>query len=171
MKRAAAFVAAGLLAGCAAAPRPSPVPLQVQAYQVKEFETDKTTALACVINVFQDLGYIIQSADRDTGFVTAVSPSKNSANVMETLSGFAISGATKATAFIEELRPNVTTVRLTFVVSKHTTSDKGLNYTNDAVVADPKTFQIAFDKIDDALFIRQGTRAPAPSRADVPPEP
>jgi hypothetical protein len=150
-----------LVSGCVTMPAADPVPLQVQAYQVKEFETTKTTALACVINVFQDLGYIIQSADRDTGFVTAVSPAKNSGSLLDALAGYSNTGTTKATAFIEELRPNFTTVRLTFVVNEHTTNDKGQDYQRDTVVADPKIFQNAFNKIDDALFIRGGTRPAA----------
>jgi hypothetical protein len=163
------LAAGSLLSGCETLKtQPEPTSLQIQAYQVKEFETDKTNAFASVMNVFQDLGYIIQSADKETGFITAVSPTKGGGNLLELLAGVSITtSTTKATAFIEEIRPAYTTVRLNFVVTEHTSGEKGANYEAGQAIQDPKPYQVAFNKIDDALFIRAGTRANA--RSPVPP--
>jgi hypothetical protein len=156
------------VAGCAISPRNEPTPLQIQAYQTKEFEVDKTVALGSVISVFQDLGYIIQSADKETGFVTATSPAKSNSNVLMMLGGVSSTGQTKATAFLEQIRPNFTTVRLNFVVNERNSSEKGQISEQDTPVTDPKTYQIAFNRIEDAIFVRTGTRssaAPVPGQA------
>jgi hypothetical protein len=157
-----------VLAGCVMPTKSEPTPLQIQAYQTKEFEVDKTVALGSVISVFQDLGYIIQSADKETGFVTATSPTKSNANVFTVLGGVNAIEQTKATAFLEQIRPNFTTVRLNFVVNARSSSEKGQMSEEDKPVTDPKTYQIAFSRIEDAIFVRTGTRSsatPAPGQA------
>jgi hypothetical protein len=163
-----------LLCGCVTPPpKPQPTPLQLQAYQMREFEVDKTTALGSVITVFQDLGYIIQSADKETGFVTAASPSKSGTdfvNILVAIAGGASrtnSVRTRATAFIEELRPNLTSVRLNFVVNEVSSSTQGQVIEDDTPVTDPQAYQIAFSRIEDAVFIRTRMRSPAPA-APVP---
>ena len=62
-----------LCSGCVA-PRPQLTSLEIQSIQSREFETAKPTAFAAVLSVFQDLGYIVESADKETGFITAKSP-------------------------------------------------------------------------------------------------
>lgn len=59
--------------GCAVQQKSTKTSLELQAIQAKEFETTKKIAFASVLSVFQDLGYIIGSADFDTGFITAKS--------------------------------------------------------------------------------------------------
>lgn len=83
-------------------PRPQLAPLEIQAIQSREFETVKPTAFAAVLSVFQDLGYIVESADKDTGFITAKSPTSGGFSL---LTGQTLQSATKATAFVEELQP------------------------------------------------------------------
>lgn len=164
-----AILTSGLLsAGCEVLnSAPEPTPLQIQSFQTKEFETTKAVALAAVINVFQDLGYIIQSADKDTGFITAISPSKSNTGLLDALSGTSTSGVTKATAFLEEIRPSFTTVRLNFVKSQRSSSEQGQYSEHDTAVLDPQTYQIAFNKIDDAIFVRVGT-APSAAQSKQP---
>lgn len=146
------------LSGCATAPKTEPNSLQIQAFQTKEFETTKAVAFASVLTVFQDLGYIVASADKDTGFITAASPSGNKTNFWEALGGVTSSGQTKATAFIEEIRPGFANVRLNFVNAKSSSSIYGQSQAIDTPILDPKAYQIAFGKIEDAVFIRSGTR-------------
>src|SRR6267142_5358085 len=76
---------------------PQKTSLELQAFQSREFETTKKIAFASVLSVFQDFGYIISSAEIDTGFVTAKSPTQK---------GFVLFVGstmkdTKATAFVE----------------------------------------------------------------------
>jgi len=154
------MILAGCLAlvGCASTPEATPTSLQVQAYQTKEFEADKSIAFASVISVFQDLGYIVQSADKDTGFITAASPAGNKTNFWEAFGGVSSSGQTKATAFVEQIRPGFTTVRLNFVDTKSSSSIYGQQAQKDTPITDPKPYQIALGKIEDAIFIRAGMK-------------
>lgn len=146
------------LQGCMAVKPADQTSLQIQAFQSKEFETDKSVAFAAVMSVFQDLGYIVQSADKETGFITAASPTKRNTNFFEALGGVASSGETKATAFIEQIRPGFANVRLNFVNTKKRSSAYGQSDQQDAPILEPKAYQIAFEKIDDAIFIRAGTK-------------
>lgn len=143
-----------LLSGCVA-PRPQLTPLEIQSIQAREFETAKATAFASVLSVFQDLGYIVESADKDTGFITAKSPTSGDVSF---LTGRTYQSATKATAFVEELRPGHTKVRLNFVVANQASSRQGQISQRDEPVLDSQTYVNAFDKIEDAIFVRSSSQ-------------
>ena len=71
-----AVAALALLAGgCASAPAAPKSGIELQAYQAKEFETSKRAAFSATMSVFQDLGFIIDDGDFDTGLITATGPS------------------------------------------------------------------------------------------------
>ena len=55
------------LFGCATAPKQDLTSLQIQAFQTREFEAPIKIVFGSVLSVFQDLGYIVDSADRETG--------------------------------------------------------------------------------------------------------
>jgi hypothetical protein len=150
------------LTGCATAPQQSQTSLQIQSFQTKEFEASKTATFGSVVSVFQDLGYIVQGADKDTGFITATSPASNKTGFWEAMGGVTASGQTKATAFVEEIRPKFVTVRLNFVSTKHVSGAYGQNSDRDTPVLDPKPYQVAFDKIETAIFVREGNRTSVP---------
>jgi hypothetical protein len=161
------------LGACTTLPgKPEPLPLQLQAFQTHEFEVDQTTAIRSVMSVFQDLGYIIQSADKDVGFITATSPTRDTTgflNFLIALGGTATSSSsqTRATAVIEEVKPNLTTVRLNFVVnSRHLA--RGAASDQDKVIEDPEPYRVAFDRIEDAIFVRTAARS-APGAAGAAP--
>lgn len=151
----ASFVA---LAGCVAAPEPAPTSLQLQSFQAKEFETTKVVAFGSVLSVFQDLGYIVASADRETGFITAASPAGNKSNFWEALAGTSSSVQTRATAFVEEIRPGFASIRLNFVIARRQSGMYGQTTDDDRAVLEPKVYEAAFEKIADAIFIRSGAR-------------
>lgn len=162
-KLAAAMAALAVsLMGCAGTPKQEPTSLQIQAFQTKEFEAQKSIAFGSVVSVFQDLGYIVDSADKDTGFITAGSPNKTKTGFWEAMAGVSSSGQTKATAFVEEIRPGFTTIRLNFVNTKKISSMYGQDSQVDEPILEPAPYQVAFDKIDDAIFIRAGSRSPQP---------
>ena len=144
-------------AGCSIAP-PAPTPLQIQAFQTQEFETQKRIAFGSVLSVFQDVGYIVQSADLDTGFITAASPTGSKSSWWELLDDTTSSAQTRATAFVEEIRPGFVTVRLNFVESDRRSSKEGQTTDRDTPILDPKAYQAAFNKIGDAIFVRSATR-------------
>ncbi|MGH8250139.1 MAG: hypothetical protein ACREVI_05505 [Steroidobacteraceae bacterium] len=143
-----------VLVGCATTPKQQATSLQLQAFQSKEFEVVKTVAFGSVVSVFQDLGYIVESADRETGFITAGSPSANKTGFWEAMGGVSSHGQTKATAFVEEIRPGVTTVRLNFVSTKKKSARYGQATQLDTQILEPEPYRVAFGKIEDAIFIR-----------------
>jgi hypothetical protein len=164
------------LGACTTLPgRPEPLPLQLQAFQTHEFEVDQTTAIRSVMSVFQDLGYIIQSADKDVGFITATSPRRDTTNFLNfliALGGTASSSSaqTKATAVIEEVKPNLTTVRLNFVVNSRFVTN-GSPSGNDKPIEDPEPYRVAFDKIEDAIFVRVAARSSPAAAGPTPADP
>ena len=125
--------------------------LELQAFQAKNFETNKKIAFAATVSVFQDLGYIISSADLDTGFINAKSPTSSKTGWW---SGKATMKDTNATAFIEQLNSKASRIRLNFVKSVETSSGYGAKTSKDTPVEDPEIYGDVFNKIREAIFIR-----------------
>lgn len=142
--------------GCSAvAPPPVlPTPLELQAIQSRVFEVGKGTAFAATMTVFQDLGYVIQSADKSTGFITASSPTRKTGELWDDL---AEQKQTKATAFVEERRTGQTTVRLNFVVFTHQSTYDGQTLDQQEAVHAADLYQNAFERIGEGIFLRTAT--------------
>lgn len=137
-----------ILAGCASAPLEK-TSLELQAIQAREFESSKNIAFAAVVSVFQDLGYVIVSAEINTGFITAKSPTKGTGGLLFQ----SVMKETRATSFIEELPGGKARVRLNFVGSKRSFPKE-----NEVAIEDPLVYTKAFEKIDEAIFIRKATK-------------
>ncbi len=144
------------IASCNYSVPPAPNPLELQLIQSREFETTKDIAFASTVSVFQDLGYIIEGADKDTGFITAKSTTANSTSFLSALNSSSVNTYTKATAFVEQMRKGIARIRLNFVITSSMSGPYGQINTNDSAVVDPQTYNVAFDKISDTVFIRQG---------------
>jgi hypothetical protein len=142
-------------------------PMALQSIQQHEFEADKATLFSSVMNVFQDLGYTISAADINTGFITAESATVAKTNFWEAMGGINAMGSTKATAFVESLPNHKSRVRLNFVSTKQQSFGYGRNNRIDRPITDPKAYQIAFERIDEALFVRKSTDSPSPPTAPV----
>lgn len=160
---AAALAASTLMSQPAAAKKaPELTPMELQALQSREYKTTKDQVFSSVVTVFQDLGYQVGSADIASGLVTATSAMKNRTNFFEALGGARSSGGSRATAFVETMPSGLTRVRLNFLNTKNTSSLYGSSSSNDKPVLDPKTYQIAFEHIEEALFERGAlTKTPA----------
>lgn len=157
MKKIIIGVALALpITGCTLTPVMEQTPLQLQAVQSREYDANKSVTFAATMSVLQDLGYIIQSADKDTGFITANSAASNSTNFGEALGGFTSNSVTKVTVFIEELRPGMTKVRLNFVNHKASSGSYGQSFNRDTPITDAATYNNALEKIEDAIFVRKG---------------
>lgn len=169
-----ALTAASIFAATSAqaAKQPELTPMQLQAIQQREFETDKSTLFSSVVSVFQDLGYTLNSADVGTGFITAESATVNKTSLWDALGYASGSGNTRATAFVEPMASGRSRVRLNFVSTKQLSSNYGQTRRQDQPILDPKVYQAAFDKIDEAVFVRKSLDKPAqpsPSPAQVTP--
>lgn len=160
-----------LLAGCAQPVKPKMTSLEIQAYQAKTFEADKKITFNAVMSVLQDLGYIIGSASLDTGFITAVSPNKSvnspAAQLAKMFGGIITEGNTAVTVSIEEITPKRTRVRLNFVDRQTRSGNYGQRGAEDTPVEDQQVYVNAFDKIGEAIFIRQAQNSSTtqPSKA------
>jgi hypothetical protein len=148
------FLVVIALLGCRAAETPQlkKTSLELLAIQSREFETNKKMAFASVLSVFQDLGYIVNSAELGTGFITAKSPIKN-----ESDRSHSAMTCTQATAFVEELKKSTVRIRLNFLESMEYVYDKGRKDVYETVIEDPIIYQNAFTRIQEGLFIRKGT--------------
>lgn len=140
-----------LLGGCVATTGPQKTSIQLQAFQSKEFETNKKIAFASTMSIFQDLGYAIGTADIDTGFITAKSPTKQD---FVPFVGQRMQDV-KATAFVEEMGEKRTKIRLNFVNSVQTSSGYGMKGERDSPIEDPEVYQETFAKITKAIFVRE----------------
>jgi len=148
------FIIAFLLVGCMPNNyKPTKTSIELQAFQSKEFDTKKKIAFASTMSVFQDLGYLIISSDIETGYIAAKSPTQTELGF-----GKMIMKDTKASAFIEELRPSKTKVRLSFVNTEEWSSAYGAKLVQDNPIEDPAVYNNALTKIQEAIFIRTFTK-------------
>lgn len=148
------FVVLGLLlllAGCQLPPpKSTKTALELQAIQSKEFDTSKKIAFAATLSVLQDQGYIIGSASLDTGLISGKSPTDSTNQVF-----YREMKDVKATAFVEEITPGRTKVRLNFVNSTSRSGAYGQRSDQDFPIEDPQIYQDTFSKIQQGIFIRK----------------
>ena len=134
------------LTGCmTTAKKPNMTSLQIQSLQSREYESKKDI-------VFQDIGYTISNADIQTGLIYAESSSQSDFMSKFWL-GMTKVSQTKATAFVEQIG-NKTRARLNFVEVKKSSSGWGQSDREDTPLLDAKLYENAFDKIENAIFIR-----------------
>ncbi len=146
---------------------PTMTPMELQALQSREFETNKDNLFGAVMTVLQDLGYQVQSADVQTGFITAVSATQNKTNFLMALGGMSASGSTKVTCFLQSMPSGMTRVRLNFLNTKNVSSAYGQNSQNDKPILDAAVYRNAWEKIDEALFVSGALQAPS-AKPSVP---
>ena len=141
-----------LLSACIVPPKQTKTALELQAFQSKEFETTKKIAFASTLSVLQDQGYIIGSASLDTGLISGKSPTTavNQFFYQEMKD-------VKVTAFVEEITPGRTKVRLNFVNSSSKSGAYGQRSDQDIAIEDPVFYQEIFSKIQQGIFVRKNT--------------
>jgi hypothetical protein len=156
-----AAVAAVFLGGCASPPAAPKSGVQLQAYQAKEFETNKRAAFSATMSVFQDLGFIIDDGEFDTGLITATGPSSREeygvGDVLTQIFGGAdLRGSIhrRATAFVEKMPSGLIRIRLNFVDNLVQPAGSARHSTP---VEDPAFYQATFERIDKAIFVRSGS--------------
>ena len=147
-----AVLASIVLSGCMTTPKPTMTPLEIQSLQSREYETTKEIVFPSVISLFQDIGYTISNADMQTGLISAESAA-NSDFASKFWLGVTNVSQTKATAFVEQIGDK-TRARLNFVETKKTSSGWGQSDQQDTPLLDAQLYQNAFEKIENAIFIR-----------------
>jgi hypothetical protein len=158
------YICAGfLLVGCQTTePVVKKTSLEIQAIQAKMFEADRVTAFRSVVSVLQDLGYIVQAASLETGLVTAQSPTKQDnsggAVLAAAFAGIRTEGRTVVTATVEDFNSKQTRVRLNFVEKRFRSGAYGQQASDEKAIEDPTIYENAFEKIGEAIFIRQAQK-------------
>ncbi|MCY3622179.1 MAG: hypothetical protein OXH68_10775 [Gammaproteobacteria bacterium] len=147
-----AFAAAVVSGGCVSMP-PEPTPLELQTLQSREYAEDKQIVFSSVMSVLQDLGYTPTSADLETGLISAESAAQGGFNLLDLLVDNATVVQTRATAYIERIGAS-THVRLSFVEVRSTSSVGGQADRRDVQVLDQEVYQNAFERIEQAIFVR-----------------
>ena len=123
--------------------------------QTRNYDNKKEVVFPSVMSVLQDLGYSIKVADINTGLITAMSTAKSNA-AMKFWLGIAEVSQTNADSFIEEINGR-TKVRINFINVVKQSSAYGQDDRTDQQILDPVPYQSAFDKIENAIFIRSGS--------------
>jgi len=155
---AALFISLSLLSACASQPESPKSGLELQAYQAREFDTAKRTAFSATMSVFQDLGFIIDDGDFDTGLITASGPTISTQGMPDwleiLLSGQSttVSKRRRATAFVEAMPSGLIRVRLNFVFATQNGANSASVITEP--IHDPELYQKTFAEIDKAIFVR-----------------
>lgn len=151
LKHIAAIVVVGFLAACN--PPPQMTPLEIQSMQTRSFTASYNNTFASTMSVFQDLGYTVTNADKDTGLISAQSATDNNV-AFQIFTGSTLNTQTAATAFIERLKGK-SVVRLNFVQKSKTSSGWGQTDARDTPILDVTIYQNAFERIENAIFLRQ----------------
>ena len=145
-----------LVTGCETTkPKVNLTPLEIQSMQSRSYEHSKDIVFPSVMSVFQDLGYSINNADIKTGLITAESAADSDKTLRFWL-GITKVSQTKANAFIEEIGEE-TKVRINFVVTKKKSFGYGQTDREDEQILTPNPYQNAFEKIENAIFIRSSS--------------
>lgn len=141
-----------LASGCSSTSKPVMTPMEKQSMQTREYDSTKSIVFSSVISVFQDLGYTIDAADVNTGLIKSLSATENSA-FLTFMTGATRNTQTAANAFVEQIG-GVVKVRLTFVTRTKSSSAYGASDQSDVPIYDAAAYQAAFDKIENAIFVR-----------------
>jgi hypothetical protein len=148
------LVLVGLLSSCTQSNyKSTKTSLELQAMQKKEFNTPYKTAFASVLSVFQDKGYTIDSANADTGIISAAGNKKSSGGIIFSSKV----NYMKASAFIEQMPSSRVAIRLNFVNHQETSSGYGMKGGNSVPIEKPEFYQEVFEKIQKAIFVRSSS--------------
>jgi len=145
-----------IMSGCASAPKVTQSQMEIQAYQSHEYEATKRQAFDSTLSVLQDSGFIIASADFDSGFITGKGPNQSRYDFW--WGRFvATNEHVEMTAFIEQRTSSISRVRINVVATEQRKSpwNPSQDVINQEGVRDVKVYQEIFEKIDQAIFIKK----------------
>ena len=146
-----------LLSACAGT-QPEITPLQKREIQTRTYEHPKDTVFRATMAVLQDQGYTLEDADLEIGHISAIStterPKKSFLAALLT-ARYSQAMNSKATAIVEEIQGR-TSVRVSFVLQLQTFSEYGKVNEDSAAVWDAEIYQIFFEALETAIFMRDG---------------
>lgn len=152
-----------VLGATACAPKvvvPPKTQLEIREFQSRTYnDRDTKLVMKAVINAMQDEGFIIKSADKELGFISASKEvdieDKTSAFFLQLLAGsnarYSKNSVVEASANVSEFGKE-TRIRLVFQAK---VVDNFGNPISANVVEDPAFYQDFFSKMDKSLFIER----------------
>lgn len=141
------------ISGCVSSKKEM-TPLELRSMQTRDYKDSYNKVFAATIAVFQDLGYSITNADKDTGLITGESASEDKTNFWTILGGINLNVQTRGTAFVER-RKGKTSIRLNFVEKRLASGLYGQTTRGDIPIKEPKIYEAAHEKIANAIFVRR----------------
>ncbi len=147
----------------AASKAPEMSTLELQALQSRDFEASKEDAFGAVMTVLQDAGYRIQAGDINSGLITGIGSSEGKMTYTLFV-GFGKKKLTPMVSSFIEKNGSGSRIRLNFVMAKVKSNAYGSQPEDEQPVLDAGTYKDAFEKIEQALFVRQAMNSPAPSQ-------
>ena len=163
----ASVIGASLTISPAFAKKAPPISgLALQQMQARDYEVGKSVTFPAVMTVLQDSGYRIQSADRDTGLITATASTK-SKTTWAPFVGFGKSKKTPVvSAFIED-RGSGSRVRMNFILAKSKKGAYGMGWEDEEPILEQQVYRDAFERVAKEVFTRLALAAPAAAPAPV----
>ena len=147
--------------GCASdEPTPSqPSQLEMRSFQTREFDAkDPKVVMKAVLNVLQDMGFIVNSADTDLGLLTASKwtnvehTKKELKEAKKKETALSKSVVLDCTANISAFGKSQTRVRVNF--QQRILDAAGATMQADAII-DAKFYQTFFTAVDKGIFLQQ----------------
>ncbi|MDR1528509.1 MAG: hypothetical protein LBS22_02915 [Puniceicoccales bacterium] len=149
------------MSGCVLVNEPRvPTSVEIQSIQTREFDIPYKIAFASVVDVFQDLGFVIQSSDFTTGLIIAKgSVISKDVGFLEAMSGVHSKVVWNVgTAHLEELSDGKVSIRISFVTNAKVTLEYGASDESNKAIHDGEFYARFFDKIDKSIFVRQNLK-------------
>jgi hypothetical protein len=144
------------LSGCGTPPAAPQTSLELQSIQSKDFSATKQGGFDATLSVLQDAGYVIESADFNSGFITGKAPTKSNTDFWYG----AMNKGGKVTATISVRNENTARIRLNFVAyqQRKSTWNPSQDVINESPITEPALYQKVFAKIEEALFIAKASK-------------
>ncbi len=123
--------------------------------QQKEFAADRAMVFSSVLDVFQDMGYAITTAESTAGLITAESPMTDSNKGAGDLSLGDSAGNNRITVAVEEYSQGLVRVRLNIIYRKRLPRSPINKGRFEEPVTDPGIYSDVFRRIDAAISRRR----------------
>lgn len=131
----------------------------VQALLQQEFDAPKAAVFSSVMDVLQDLGYTVDTADLTAGIVTGGRPAVDAMRVQEAVDDLGTPATIRAVAFVEQVPGGVIRVRLNFVLQQDA-GRRGGSPRQETLIHDPALYGRVVERLSQALLLRKAAKAP-----------
>ena len=145
-------------------------PLEISTMQTREYDITRRLAFDSTMGMFQDMGYIIDNADWDTGLIAATQRGRDDSAF------FKVNEQHQASVFIRSMGEKKVKIRINIrrqasgektSLGNTTSLSLGVlffplnmlvptgieNFEDDSVILNPAVYQSIFNKLENSLFV------------------